>query len=110
MAALLLDLRYVVNTAENFTLHFGMEEYWKLSDMKVELFKEKPERWCFIHVNRQEAFALIESLAGQLRRNDPNAGRLESRCRGDANWMSIAVNDNLEARKDTDLQIEDPLK
>lgn len=68
--------------------------------MKLHIFKDslqKRNRWCFINVTRQEALSLIESLACQLRRNDPNVGRLESHCRGDAEWMTIAVNDKLEA-------------
>ncbi len=69
-------------------------------EMKLHIFNDtinNRQRWCFINVSRNEALQLIESLATQLRRNDPNTGRLESTCRGSAEWMTIAVNDRLES-------------
>lgn len=55
--------------------------------MKVNNYPEQGK--CFVHVSRDEAIELIESLAHQLATGNPNAGRLE--CEGDVTYFSIAV-------------------
>jgi hypothetical protein len=57
--------------------------------MKVTICEK--ESLCFVQVNPDEALALIESLSHQLLNKSPNGGRLESRCSGDVNELTIAV-------------------
>jgi hypothetical protein len=62
------------------------------SNMNMQLFNQtKTCKLCWIKVTRQEALALIQSLAHQLLTGDPNDGRLESECTGDASELSICV-------------------
>jgi hypothetical protein len=59
--------------------------------MKVEMLSVSEKTLCWVSVNPTEALALIQSLASQLEMRTPNGGRLESRCKGDAQEFSIAV-------------------
>lgn len=64
--------------------------------MKVEITKiltmgAGEDTLCFVMVSKTEAIALIQSLANQLLNESPNVGRLESRCKGDAQEFTIAV-------------------
>lgn len=60
--------------------------------MYVELTKVNQEhKLCFVHVSRVEALELIRSLTNQMIMNTPNAGRLESTCKGAATEFTIAV-------------------
>lgn len=61
--------------------------------MKVQLINNAASgvKLCAIDVTRAEAIALIQSLAHQLETGYCNSGRLESRCTGDANEMTIFV-------------------
>ena len=55
--------------------------------MKLELIKDK----CFVIVDNFEAVQLIQSLTNQLLACNPNVGRLESHCKGDATEFTIMV-------------------
>ena len=46
---------------------------------------------CCVEVTPNEAVSIIESLARQLRQGYCNGGRLESKCSGDVDEMTIAV-------------------
>jgi hypothetical protein len=60
--------------------------------MQVEICKTQFRgTLCGITVTRREALLLIQSLSNQLVAGNSNAGRLESRCTGDANEMTIFV-------------------
>jgi hypothetical protein len=63
--------------------------------MEVNLYGKKPNRLCFVRVTEREALQLIQSLTNQLLSKNPNVGRLESRCTGNVNEMSIAVHERL---------------
>jgi hypothetical protein len=55
--------------------------------MKLEMIEGK----CFVMVSNYEAVQLIQSLTNQLLAWNPNVGRLESRCKGDATDFTIMV-------------------
>jgi hypothetical protein len=59
--------------------------------VRVNLYDITEGKLCFVHVTRDTALALIESLSHQLLTGSPNSGRLESRSTGDAQEFSIAV-------------------
>jgi hypothetical protein len=60
--------------------------------MKVEICKTKFRgTLCAITVTKREALQLIQSLSNQLVAENSNAGRLESRCTGYADEMTIFV-------------------
>ena len=59
--------------------------------MKVKIYETNDGKLCWVDVTREEALCLIQSLARQLETNNPNVGRLESRCKGDVNEFTIAV-------------------
>jgi hypothetical protein len=65
--------------------------------MKVEICKiaNRDTTLCSIIVTKREAMLLIQSLSNQLVADNPNAGRLESRCYGAANEMTIFVRESL---------------
>ena len=45
----------------------------------------------FLYLKRSEALALIKSLSTQLLEDNPNTGRLESRCNGDVDMFTVFV-------------------
>jgi hypothetical protein len=45
----------------------------------------------FVRVTQEEALRLIQSLAEQLVKNNPNDGRLESYPKGDFDYFTIGV-------------------
>jgi hypothetical protein len=62
--------------------------------MKIEMCDTKFRgTLCAVIVTKQEALMLIQSLSNQLVANYSNVGRLESKCTGDANEMTIFVGD-----------------
>ncbi len=64
--------------------------------MKLEIVRPNSNpyhRLGIIYVTKMEALCLIRSLTNQLVANDPNVGRLESHCSGDADECTIFVVD-----------------
>jgi len=60
--------------------------------MYVEICKtDSRGTLCGIVVSQREALLLIQSLSNQIVANSANAGRLESKCKGDATEMTIFV-------------------
>ena len=60
--------------------------------MKVTSHKIEGGKLCWVKVSKDEALALIKSLINQIQ-DGPNSGRLESRCSGDFNEVSIVVSE-----------------
>jgi len=56
--------------------------------------KSKSKKGYFITVTKEEAYGIIDSLASQLNRNDPNSGRKEFYPEG-VGYFSIAVLEEL---------------
>ncbi len=59
--------------------------------MKVIFEESHNSKLCFVQVSKFEALALIQSLVNQMLAGSPNAGRLESRCKGDAQEFTVVV-------------------
>ncbi len=60
--------------------------------MKVEIAVGFTDvRVCAIFVTKDEALSLARSLLNQLIAGNPNVGRLESKCKGDADELTICV-------------------
>jgi len=49
------------------------------------------KRLAALQVNRQEALLLVRSLMNQLIDESPNAGRLESPCKGQADELTVYI-------------------
>ena len=64
--------------------------------MNIEIDKvSNSGKLCYIIVSSVEAIQLIKSLSSQLL-DGPNIGRLESRCTGMANELTIVVSDDVD--------------
>jgi|WetSurMetagenome_2_1015567.scaffolds.fasta_scaffold01858_5 hypothetical protein len=66
--------------------------------MQVAIFNEGASKGVFVTVSKREALSLIHSLVEQLQSGTPNAGRLESRCTGDAGYFTVAVMEQNRAK------------
>ena len=59
--------------------------------MTIFKYKRKKECGQMVRLSEQEAYALIESLAAQLRHRSPNVGREEFYTSDTGEYFSIAV-------------------
>ena len=60
--------------------------------MKMNLYSaDGRPTLCWIKVNNREVIALIQSLLNQMCDHNSNSGRLESKCQGACDELSICV-------------------